>query len=55
MNDGKVVSEFGFLSIEVVKMKKEDYISDPRYSDMKVASRAKMLEDKKKKSDKQQT
>ena len=50
---GKVVSEFGFLSIEVIKMQKEDYISDPRYSDMKVASRSKMLEDKRKKAEKQ--
>ncbi len=45
---GKVVSEFGFLSIEVVRMRKEDYISDPRYSDMKTASRSKMLEQKRK-------
>lgn len=45
---GKVVSEFGFLSIEVIKMQKEDYISDPRYADMKTASRSKMLEDKRK-------
>ena len=36
---GKVVSEFGFLSIELVKMKKEDYIADPRYADMKTATR----------------
>ncbi len=36
---GKVVSEFGFLSIEVIKMKKEDYVSDPRYADMKTATR----------------
>jgi DNA polymerase-3 subunit alpha len=36
---GKVVSEFGFLSIEVVKMRKEDYVSDPRYADMKTATR----------------
>lgn len=28
---GKVANEFGFFSIEVVKMKKEDYISDPRF------------------------
>ncbi|ETN96253.1 DNA polymerase III subunit alpha [Zhouia amylolytica] len=28
---GKVVSEFGYLSLEVVKMKKEDYIQDPRF------------------------
>jgi DNA polymerase-3 subunit alpha len=32
---GKVVSEFGFLSIEVTKMQKQDYIQDPRYSDNK--------------------
>lgn len=36
---GKVVSEFGFLSIEVIKMQKENYIPDPRYSDMKTAPR----------------
>jgi DNA polymerase-3 subunit alpha len=36
---GKVVSEFGFLSIEVIRMKKENYIPDPRYSDMKTAPR----------------
>ncbi|XLS29661.1 DNA polymerase III subunit alpha [Flavobacteriaceae bacterium M23B6Z8] len=30
---GKVVEEFGFLSIEVLKMRKEAYIQDPRYSD----------------------
>lgn len=30
---GKVVSEFGFLSIEVIKMQKQDYIPDPRYSE----------------------
>ncbi len=35
---GKVVSEFGFLSIEVVKMQKQDYIQDPRYADMKTAN-----------------
>ncbi|MBC8767837.1 DNA polymerase III subunit alpha [Arenibacter sp. BSSL-BM3] len=34
---GKVVSEFGFLSIEVIKMQKQDYISDPRYADMKTS------------------
>ena len=32
---GKVVSEFGFLSIEVIKMQKQDYLQDPRYADMK--------------------
>ena len=36
---GKVVSEFGFLSIEVIKMKKENYIQDPRYSDMKTSKK----------------
>lgn len=36
---GKVVSEFGFLSIEVIKMRKEDYVPDPRYADMKTATR----------------
>ncbi len=30
---GKVVNEFGFLSIETVKMVKQDYILDPRYAD----------------------
>ena len=36
---GKVVSEFGFLSIEVIKMLKQDYIQDPRYADMKTANK----------------
>lgn len=36
---GKVVSEFGFLSIEVIKMKKENYIQDPRYSEMKMSKK----------------
>ncbi len=36
---GKVVSEFGFLSIEVVKMQKQDYIPDPRYADMKTSKK----------------
>ena len=36
---GKVVNEFGFLSIEVVKMQKQDYIQDPRYADMKTANK----------------
>lgn len=36
---GKVVSEFGFLSIEVVKMQKQDYVQDPRYADMKTANK----------------
>ncbi|MGB6152474.1 MAG: DNA polymerase III subunit alpha [Pricia sp.] len=43
---GKVVSEFGFLSIEVVKMRKEDYVQDPRYADMKMST--KLFEAKKK-------
>jgi len=29
---GKVVAEFGFLSIEVLKIIKQDYIQDPRYA-----------------------
>jgi DNA polymerase-3 subunit alpha len=46
---GKVVSEFGFLSIEVVKMQKEDYIQDPRYADMKTSTKLlKRKEDSKK-------
>lgn len=36
---GKVVSEFGFLSIEVVKMQKQDYIVDPRYAEQKTSTR----------------
>ena len=36
---GNVVSEFGFLSIEVIKMRKEDYVPDPRYDDMKTTTR----------------
>ncbi|MCL6267123.1 DNA polymerase III subunit alpha [Flagellimonas sp. 2012CJ39-3] len=36
---GKVVSEFGFLSIEVIKMQKQDYIPDPRYADMKTSKK----------------
>ncbi len=36
---GKVVSEFGFLSIEVIKMKKQDYVQDPRYADMKTSTK----------------
>ncbi|WP_276169102.1 DNA polymerase III subunit alpha [Zobellia alginiliquefaciens] len=42
---GKVVSEFGFLSIEVIKMQKEDYVQDPRYADMKTST--KVFENKK--------
>ena len=30
---GKVVDEFGFLSIETVKMMKQDNMPDPRYAD----------------------
>ncbi|WP_108805280.1 DNA polymerase III subunit alpha [Aquimarina sp. Aq107] len=29
---GKVVQEFGFLSIEIIKIVKQDYIQDPRYT-----------------------
>ncbi|WP_299220825.1 DNA polymerase III subunit alpha [uncultured Aquimarina sp.] len=29
---GKVVNEFGYLSIEVIKIIKQDYIQDPRYA-----------------------
>jgi DNA polymerase-3 subunit alpha len=36
---GKVVEEFGFLSIEVIKMQKENYIPDPRYTDMKTSKK----------------
>lgn len=36
---GKVVEEFGFLSIEVIKMQKQDYIPDPRYADMKTSKK----------------
>ncbi|MCW5517131.1 DNA polymerase III subunit alpha [Muriicola sp. Z0-33] len=36
---GKVVSEFGFLSIEVIKMQKQDHIQDPRYADMKTSTK----------------
>ncbi|NJB71098.1 DNA polymerase-3 subunit alpha [Saonia flava] len=36
---GKVVSEFGFLSIEVIKMQKQNYIPDPRYTDMRTAKK----------------
>ncbi|MEK6152331.1 DNA polymerase III subunit alpha [Flavobacteriaceae bacterium 3-367] len=39
---GKVVSEFGFLSIETIKMQKEDYIQDPRYAEVKVANQRKL-------------
>jgi error-prone DNA polymerase len=36
---GKVVSEFSFLSIEVIKMQKQDYMQDPRYADMKTSAK----------------
>jgi DNA polymerase-3 subunit alpha len=36
---GKVVSEFGFLSLEVVKMEKQDYVPDPRYAEVKMGTR----------------
>ncbi|MBO0342458.1 DNA polymerase III subunit alpha [Flagellimonas profundi] len=36
---GKVVEEFGFLSIEVIKMKKENYVQDPRYADMRTSKK----------------
>lgn len=36
---GKVVSEFGFLSIEAIKMQKQDYVQDPRYADMKTSTK----------------
>lgn len=39
---GKVVSEFGFLSIETIKMQKEDYIQDPRYAEVKVANQKRL-------------
>nr|WP_299382997.1 DNA polymerase III subunit alpha [Allomuricauda sp.] len=36
---GKVVEEFGFLSIEVIKMQKQDYVPDPRYAEMKTSKK----------------
>ena len=36
---GKVVSEFGFLSIEVIKLQKQDFVQDPRYADMKTSAK----------------
>ncbi|WP_127142170.1 DNA polymerase III subunit alpha [Flagellimonas marinaquae] len=36
---GRVVEEFGFLSIEVIKMKKENYVQDPRYADMRMSKK----------------
>ena len=41
---GKVVSEFGFLSIEIIKLQKQDFVQDPRYADMKTS--AKVFEQK---------
>ena len=35
----KVVSEFGFLSIEVIKMQKQDDIQHPRYADIKISAK----------------
>ncbi|WP_340200801.1 DNA polymerase III subunit alpha [Ascidiimonas sp. W6] len=40
---GKVVEEFGFLSIEVLKMRKEAYIQDPRYSDGRISKMKNVL------------
>ena len=40
---GKVVSEFGFLSIEVQTMKKEAYVPDPRYAEMKTSRKKGLL------------
>jgi hypothetical protein len=34
-----VVDEFGFLSIEVVKMQKQEYVPDPRYAELKTSTR----------------
>ncbi len=36
---GKVVSEFGFLSIEVSTMKKMAYVEDPRYAEVKTSKK----------------
>ncbi len=36
---GKVVDEFGFLSVEVEKMEKQEYIPDPRYTELKTSTR----------------
>jgi DNA polymerase-3 subunit alpha len=36
---GKVVSEFGFLSVEVAKMEKQEYVPDPRYAEVKTSTR----------------
>ncbi len=40
---GKVVSEFDFLSIEVVKMEKQDYIEDPRYAETQTEKERRLL------------
>ncbi|MDT0605845.1 DNA polymerase III subunit alpha [Croceitalea rosinachiae] len=42
---GKVVSEFGFLSIEVIKMQKQKYVPDPRYADMKTSKKLMKLKE----------
>ena len=34
-----VVCEFGFLSIEVIKMQKQDFVQNPRYADMKTSTK----------------
>jgi len=39
---GRVVSEFGFLSIETIKMQKQEIIQDPRYADMKTANKRRL-------------
>ncbi|WP_144805648.1 DNA polymerase III subunit alpha [Maribacter sp. MAR_2009_72] len=48
---GKVVSEFGFLSIEVIKLQKQDFVQDPRYADMKTSTK---VFDKKKVNDQEE-
>ncbi|MDY8138315.1 DNA polymerase III subunit alpha [Aquimarina sp. 2201CG5-10] len=35
---GKVVEEFGFLSIEIIKILKQDYIPDPRYAETPITT-----------------
>lgn len=42
---GKVISEFGFLSIEVIKLQKQVYIQDLSYAYMKTS--AKVFDQKK--------
>ena len=44
---GRVVSEFGFLSIETIKMQKQEVIQDPRYADMKTANKRRLTAPKK--------